>query len=157
MGGLNIINPVLTADRAYSTSRKATSLLIDSIKGLCGFSTTDHYDRITQTRHRQFTQELHNTLWSDIFDHMDLIHQRCLLRNQKSLSTWLTALPISKDGFNLSSYEFRDALCVRYLKPLTQLPSNCDGCGSPFTTSHALDCRKGGLVIQRHNYGLAVA
>ena len=72
-------------------------------------------------------------------------------RNQKSLSTWLTALPITKDGFDLSSYEFRDALCLRYLKLLTQLPSNCDGCGSPFTTSHALDYRKGGLVIQRYN------
>ena len=73
------------------------------------------------------------------------------MRNQKLLSTWLTALPISKDGFNLFSYEFRDALCLRYLKPLTHLPSNCDGCGSPFTTSHALDYCKVGLVIQRHN------
>ena len=27
----------------------------------------------------------------------------------------------------------------------------CDGCGSQLSTGHALDCRKGGLVIQRHN------
>ena len=31
------------------------------------------------------------------------------------------------------------------------MPALCDGCGSQFTTGHALDCRKGGLVIQRHN------
>ena len=27
----------------------------------------------------------------------------------------------------------------------------CDGCGSQFSTGHPLDCRKSGLVIQRHN------
>ena len=31
------------------------------------------------------------------------------------------------------------------------MPALCDGCGSQFSTGHALDCRKGGLVIQRHN------
>jgi hypothetical protein len=36
-------------------------------------------------------------------------------------------------------------------RPLLRLPALCDGCGSQFTTGHALDCRKGGLVIQRHN------
>ena len=51
------------------------------------------------------------------------------------------------------SFQFycRDALCLRYLKPLLDLPPVCDGCGVPFTTSHALDCKKGGLIVQRHN------
>ena len=31
------------------------------------------------------------------------------------------------------------------------LSTDCDGCGAPFTTSHALDCMKGGLIVQRHN------
>ena len=38
-----------------------------------------------------------------------------------------------------------------YHRPLLRLPALCDGCGSQFSTGHALDCRKGGLVIQRHN------
>ena len=33
----------------------------------------------------------------------------------------------------------------------TDLPSKCDGCGASLTMQHALDCRVGGLVIQRHN------
>ena len=59
--------------------------------------------------------------------------------------------PYSENHFDLSTFEFCDALCLRYLKPLLNVPPKCDGCGDPFTTSHALDCRRGGLVVQRHN------
>ena len=53
--------------------------------------------------------------------------------------------------FDLSAVEFRDALALRYHRPLLRVPSQCDGCGAPFSLTHALDCRKGGLVTQRHN------
>ena len=58
---------------------------------------------------------------------------------------------MSQDHFDLTAQEFCDALALRYQKPLLNVPSNCDGCGSPFTLDHALICRKGGLIIQRHN------
>ena len=67
-----------------------------------------------------------------------------------------------KDNFDLSPREFRDGLAMRYMKPLQELPPKCDGCGALLTVGHALDCRKGGLVVQRHNevrdtiYDLAV-
>jgi hypothetical protein len=31
------------------------------------------------------------------------------------------------------------------------LPSHCDGCGQNFSVQHALECKKGGNVISRHN------
>ena len=30
-------------------------------------------------------------------------------------------------------------------------PTHCDGCQAKFSISHALDCKKGGLVTARHN------
>eukprot|EP00731_Ephydatia_muelleri_P028493 Em0020g137a len=66
-------------------------------------------------------------------------------------SSWLTVLPISLHHFDLSAAEFRDSLTIRYHRSLIKAPANCDGCGEVFSLTHALDCRKGGLVIQRHN------
>ena len=47
--------------------------------------------------------------------------------------------------------EFRDALALRYRKPLLDLSPFCDGCGAPFTVEHSLDCHVGSLVGRRHN------
>ena len=33
--------------------------------------------------------------------------------------------------FDLSVQVFRDALAIRYKKPLLGAPANCDGCGAP--------------------------
>ena len=51
----------------------------------------------------------------------------------------------------MSAQEFRDALAIRYRRPLVNIPEYCDGCGSTFNLSHALSWRKGGLVTRRHN------
>ena len=57
------------------------------------------------------------------------------------LSNWLSVLPIAKFHFDLSPQEFRDALAIRYRKPLLRVPDSVV----------CLYCRKGGLAIQRHN------
>ena len=42
-------------------------------------------------------------------------------------------------------------MALRYKKPLTWMPSSCDGCGGEFSIGHALDCRYGGLIVHCHN------
>ena len=42
-------------------------------------------------------------------------------------------------------------MSCRYAKIPQALQAWCDGCGEAFDMNHALDCKNGGLVYQRHN------
>ena len=62
---------------------------------------------------------------------------------EKRESNWLTVLPIKNNGFDLNKQQFWDCvtktqiwLCAR---------------GSKFDVQHAMNCKKGGFVIIRHN------
>ena len=65
-------------------------------------------------------------------------------------SNWLTALPLKEFGFNLNKQEFRDSLALRYGLHIFGLPDFC-ACGSPFTVDHAMVCKRGGFISNRHN------
>ena len=71
--------------------------------------------------------------------------------SEPGASSWLGALPIQEQGFNLTKSEFHDALAMRYDKPVKNLPSKCPCDSSAFTVTHAMDCHKGGFVNARHD------
>ena len=52
--------------------------------------------------------------------------------------------------FTLNKGEFRDALKLRYDSEIASKPSICM-CGDVLNVDHALVCRRGGFMIQRHN------
>jgi len=94
--------------------------------------------------------------YTELFDYicskLDPIHHHTLLRaKDNDLSAWLSILPTERDNYDLRPQEFRDALAIRYRKPLLNVPAFCDGCGAPSTLDHFLTCMKGGLIVQRHN------
>jgi predicted transcriptional regulator len=60
-------------------------------------------------------------------------------------------MPSSVNGTELSAQEYRDAFLLRYGRCPGDLPPHCDGCGQKFNVRHALECKKGGNVISRHN------
>jgi hypothetical protein len=73
------------------------------------------------------------------------------IKRSASTGAWLTTLPNLINGSDLSADEFCDRVRLRLgLKP-TSLPPRCDGCGEHFTIEHAMSCRKGGLILHRHN------
>ena len=69
---------------------------------------------------------------------------------EKGASNWLGVLPLEDQGFTLNKGEFRDALAIRYNKRIRGLPSQCP-CGQRYDLNHALNCKRGGFVIMRHN------
>lgn len=123
-GGLSIWNPTTTTDLLYSTSKCATQLLCDAIKGFCAYSPSDHYDLVLSSRsdYLNHLKVFHNLTYNTLFIQSDSMTQRFMTRNKQSISAWLATLPILKDDFNLSSVELRNALCLRYFKTLLQLP-----------------------------------
>ena len=51
---------------------------------------------------------------------------------------------------NLNKREFKDAVHLRYDWQINDVPNVCI-CGDPFNVDHAMICKRGGFIIQRHN------
>ena len=91
------------------------------------------------------------TKLDDIKNSLTLKTQRAIeLASEKGASNWLTVIPIDEMGFTLNKGEFRDALKLRYDWEIADKPSICV-CGDVFNVDHAMVCRRGGFIIQRHN------
>ena len=59
--------------------------------------------------------------------------------------------PSTVNETELGAQEWRTALSLRYGLEPPDLPTYCDGCQAKFSISHALDCKKDGLVTACHN------
>ena len=154
MGGLNILNPVETAFSNYNISRKLTSPITDALKGIINFDVEEFNFQCNKVQEEAInTRDLAlQKMFNETISQLNDMQQRAVMRaKDEKMSSWLNVIPVAKHHFDLSAQEFRDALAIRYKKPLLGVPSHCDGCGAPFNLSHALSCRKGGLVTQRHN------
>ena len=73
------------------------------------------------------------------------------VKRGKHCGQWLSVMPSRVNGTELSAQEFRDNLHMRYGRAPGDLPKICDGCNAAFSVQHALDCKKGGLVVLRHD------
>jgi hypothetical protein len=72
-------------------------------------------------------------------------------KRNKETGAWLTTMPDALNGTELSADEFRDSCKLRYGFTPSSLPKICGGCDALFTIEHAMCCKKGGLVLHRHN------
>ena len=154
-GGLGIGNPVESASLAFLSSREGVSVLVDAIHGAgaVAFRVTTHLDQLARVHHVSERREA--DVQSALTSVLECLPSPACRTIKRAIdfqtSGWLTVLPLACHQFDLSPQQFRDTLSLRYHRPLSTMPSSCDGCGSAFSLSHALDCRRGGLVIQHHN------
>ena len=140
---MGVNDPVETARTAFITSRACTDVTVAAIKGKGDFSVYDHLQQMTQAK-KEMTLEIKGFQEDKLTSILASLREgkkRAIQRAVKGkTSTWLTVIPISHYHFDLSPSEFRDALAIRYHRPLSKLPADCDGCGGEFTLKHALDC-----------------
>jgi hypothetical protein len=154
MGGLGIRNPTLTASKAFETSNNGTKVISEAIKESRRYHGLDHSTQMQLARNElQGKQKEEDVIMLEqTLTAYGPSRRRAIQRiAEEKTSAWLTVLPVEKNHFDLSASEFRDALSLRYNRPLLKVPSFCDGCGQPFNIAHALKCKRGGLIIRRHN------
>jgi hypothetical protein len=145
-------DPQLTAARCLEASVRCTAELTRTLREGTALDVNAHAAHATDARRRMLkakTKEEEATL-----DRLCAAARppaaRRMKRSQET-GAWLTAMPNALNGTELSEEEFRDNLRLRFgLQPLS-LPDRCDGCEAKFTVDHALSCKKGGLVLLRHN------
>ena len=153
LGGMGIIMPSEISSREFELSKTATQTLSNAIvqqeKELP--SDFDIKSKEAKQKIRKDRRDHQAAILEDIRNRMTAAQKRANeICCEKGASNWLTAIPIDEKGCHLSKREFWDAVNIRYGWPLSRLPSKC-ACGSNFDLEHALSCKKGGFVIQRHN------
>ena len=151
MGGLGMTNPSESAESEYSDSIKMSALLVEKITAQ-SHETPDDADvrRLMHAVQKEKDDDLKGKL-AELKVSLPVRTQRAVdLASEKGASSWLTAVLLKDMNFDLSKWEFRDALRLRYDWPIPDSPSVCV-CGCSFTVDHAMICQRGGLIIQRHN------
>ncbi|KAL7463315.1 hypothetical protein ACHAXS_003701 [Conticribra weissflogii] len=152
LAGLNILDPTIHAGISYDTSLLATESLVDCLIYHSEIDLQAHHRHILNTRQQchQQLHNIHNDLLTSFLTSTPPETQHRLAR-AKVGGSWLTVIPKAINGTILSAEEFRDNLRLRYGLTPEFLPKTCDGCNKTFTITHALNCRKGGLVSLRHS------
>ena len=153
-GGLGIRNPLRRAAAAHAASTEGTSVARESLCTGEGFNTADHQTQLRSAL--KLAREAQEATEIDVAQQARLVmepnRRRVMDRHtEHKTSGWLTSVPSLANHTDLPSESFRDALHLRYGKTPPTLPPSCDGCGAGFTIDHALNCKKGGLIIQRHD------
>ena len=152
LGGLGIPSLERDSPRQFEASKLVTENHVNSIIEQSPRMKTP--ERSWQTVKSQLQQKKNENAKSMIKEIDDALPSKTLRQvNQardKGASLWLNAIPYEQHGFNLNKQEFRDSIRLRYDMRLKDLPQKC-ACDEVFSVEHALSCKKGGFVAQRHD------
>ena len=152
LGGLGIPDPTKTGGQCLSSSMRSTSLLMSSLIDGTPLCAAAH--RSAASRGRRAVRLEHQEKQKESLDSIlagARPSDKRRIERSAATGAWLTTMPSVLNGTDLSGDEFRDSLRLRFGLVPTDLPHRCDGCGDRFTTAHAMSCRKGGLILLRHN------
>ena len=149
-GVLNIINPVVAANIRFDAAKK----IVEPLKEMIIYQTETYRNpqlqEIKASLRQQKNHEQHKLLAAQVRESLPATKQRVMdLLGEKGSLSWLTALPLKDQSFNVNKGEFRDSLSLIYGLQLKNLTRYCV-CGVIFSTDHAMICPHGGMSIVRH-------
>jgi len=150
--GLGVPNPGTTARQNYEASRELTAPLTLSLATGEELGIRSYAVACATTRRMQ--QKRKDATAADVLKRISAAARPTdarRLTRAKETGAWLTAMPNTLNGTDLSADEFRDNLRIRLGLTPSSLPTHCVGCNDRFTVEHAMSCKKGGLGTQRHN------
>ena len=152
LGGLSLPNPRTDSPYNYQSSLLLASHLIRSLRGQEDFSVMTHLAmrKSISIRRTADLAQRHLALICEITKDLPPLTKRILDRGQ-STGHWLSVFPSTFTDTLISAAEFRDGLHLRYGITPTDLPKLCDGCQQPFSVTHSLQCKVGGLITRRHD------
>jgi hypothetical protein len=150
--GLAIPDPTVTAETNWSASTVICGHIIAAIRGTTIYRSADHLS-VLKTGKAEIRKRRDDCSMDEMESILRTIPkgESRTIRRGRETGAWLSILPSTVNGTELSAQEFRDAISMRYGIVPSDLPHKCDGCDAPFTLQHALGCKVGGLVISRHN------
>ena len=153
LGGMNIANPVETADSEFRASLYITEDLAQVIKNQ-DTDFTNYNEEEAFRKIKAIKQEKEMQLKNKCDELLTMMSERekrqIELAQEKGAGAWLSASPVKALGYVLNKQEFRDSVCLRYGWRIPDTPAYCQ-CGVKNSHDHTLTCPKGGYVIMRHN------
>jgi hypothetical protein len=150
--GLGIPNPVDTAEQSHAASKASTASLTASLLSgqRLGAATYAVECAASSKAARKVRVRAEEAKAVAMQAQATPFAKRRMLRS-KETGSWLTTMPDTLNGTELSLEEFRDNVRMRLGLVPANLPDRCEACNEKFTVEHAMDCKIGGLVLQRHN------
>ena len=150
-GGVDLVNPTELASPEYTASTNVTAPLAEQIVSLTHELPNDRTVRSLRQKARKENQQRFCDKFEEVKNDLPHRTKRAVdLATEKGASSWLTVLPIKEMDLALNKREIKDAIHLRYDWDMNDIRSVCV-CGDVFNIGHAMICRRGGFIIQRHN------
>ena len=151
LGGLGFTNPTQSANAEFQASVNVTAPLTERIMSQLHEPPDEAEVILLQQKAKKEKEERllkRSDEWRNSLP--ERTKRAVSLAREKGASNWLTVIPNKDMDFDLNKREFKDAIHLRYDWEVTGTPTVCV-CGERFSVDHAMICKRGGFIIQRHN------
>ena len=138
-GRLGILDPRLSAESAYNTSKAASGGLVDYLLGGYTVNYVGHRACVRKASSLARRERKHVELSElDRQKYLAGVQERKRLHRETRNGAWLSAVPHRLNGKKVSWEEFQHNLRLRYGLMPQDIPTTYNSCGKRFSIEHAL-------------------